>query len=561
MQQQQQQEDEDDQPKEEQQQLPQTPPLVVSVKQPLPQQQKQQQQEQVQHRLVKSTSADGVEAVMRKMEDTAAAAAAAAVDASSGATTSSSAPRGDAQPIDNTSNHNDIGLSIDHEEDEQQKPVHKVEVHNEDGLKVPPNDDEGAAAVLATTPVVATTTTATTTTEVTQRAAPTLVPTFKPQEKDLNKVGEKKDTSKKNASPVTSETGHEESEEDSHHLYDADNDEDSFQLHDDHHDDDDDDDHHGDDDDHHHAKKEPFSLVKYFTSSNFRFQSHVFGTMFSFFLVAMRVEGFLQIQCLVPEDDYSWDLPLHWSFVLELGWFIVQLAVSLLVVLTFNYSKLGTEWTRTDWKAIVAALLDITILSICIGCLLGSESQRCCDDYDINGSEDNKDVRFLAGEYGGSKNEGVCVDTTLDCTCPSFGYRVYGGLGSLEPWTALVGLQVFRFIVANKLVNAFKLGCESQCNKKINDHDHSNEHGHGHGHGKGHSMEVIADAWQTAVAKHPELVKKYGEFSGEILQAMLGLDVTEHHKHQHGQTSRSHKKVGKPVQRSPRSGEDDDYSC
>lgn len=58
---------------------------------------------------------------------------------------------------------------------------------------------------------------------------------------------------------------------------------------------------------------------------------------------------------------------------------------------------------------------------------------------------------------------------------------------------------------------------------------------HGHGHGHGHSAAkglgdqegTIENLWEAAIDKYPDIVARYGEFSGELLQAMLGLAQVE----------------------------------
>lgn len=289
----------------------------------------------------------------------------------------------------------------------------------------------------------------------------------------------------------------------------------------------------------HHHEELSFNeqMCAFFNGSLFRIASQVGGTMICFFIAAMRVEGFLQVQCIVPEDDYSWDLPLKWSFVLESAWLVTALFTT--VILIFTFSGKEGEWKRHDWNTFVAGLLNLVIVTVCLALLFLAEAQRCCDgedfdnydktDYYPQGEESTGmyyDSRFLA-EYGyDDKKE--CKDLTFDCTCEPFGQRVSGGLGSLEPWTALIALQIFRFIVAKKITKALGLG------EKVRHHGHD-EHGHGHGHGHGPGglppPSAIADAWQDAVAKHPELVEKYGEFSGELLQAMLGLEIIERKEH------------------------------
>jgi hypothetical protein len=270
-------------------------------------------------------------------------------------------------------------------------------------------------------------------------------------------------------------------------------------------------------------------ICDYFTGPSFRLASHVLGTMCCFFFVAMRVEGFQKKQCNIPEDDLSWDLPLQLSFLVVTVWLSVALGVSTAVLCIFAAKE---RLNRKDWKAVVAAILDIAVVGTCLGLFLCAESQRCCmsDSYSGFSYEEgeaadlyfnNRFLQVLQDYNDGEK--GVCRDETLECTCPAFGFRISGGLGSIEPWTALIALQAFRFLVAGKIAQIFHLG-EKNHVKEHSDDDHSHGHSHGHGH---FGPEVIADAWQRTVAKHPELVEKYGEFSGEILQAMMGLDIIE----------------------------------
>lgn len=178
---------------------------------------------------------------------------------------------------------------------------------------------------------------------------------------------------------------------------------------------------------------------------------------------------------------------------------------------------------RRHYKAVTAAYLDLVIVGTCLGLFLYAESQRCCSDSESNTdsyypTKEQSDLFYEGRSLQYGDEEKVCKDATLECACADFGLRVYSGLGSIEPWTALIALQAFRFIVANKICQYLQWGVKNY---------HSHGH-HGHAHGPAYNpLEVVADAWQEAVTKHPELVAKYGEFSGELLQAMLHLDVVE----------------------------------
>jgi hypothetical protein len=54
------------------------------------------------------------------------------------------------------------------------------------------------------------------------------------------------------------------------------------------------------------------------------------------------------------------------------------------------------------------------------------------------------------------------------------------------------------------------------------------EKGHGHGLGSMHTEKgTPLELWERAITKYPDIVAKYGEFSGELFQAMLGLQIIE----------------------------------
>jgi hypothetical protein len=43
-------------------------------------------------------------------------------------------------------------------------------------------------------------------------------------------------------------------------------------------------------------------------------------------------------------------------------------------------------------------------------------------------------------------------------------------------------------------------------------HSHDHSHGHGHGHD---GDETVLELWERAISEHPEIVEKYGQFSGQ----------------------------------------------
>ena len=176
-----------------------------------------------------------------------------------------------------------------------------------------------------------------------------------------------------------------------------------------------------------------------------------------------------------------------------------------------------------------ASVFDVVLSSICLSLLILSEGRRCCD-------------------------------TGADC-CAAFGSRTFGGLGNTEPFIALIALRVFRYQlgrVVRKLVKTtYRKKSETAsvgdyCDVKTkstrvrqielieentgknvalaDDHDDaSSAHNDSHNshdkekHNFGHETGTAVELWKNAVGLFPEIVKEHGEFSEELLKAMLGI--------------------------------------
>ena len=329
-------------------------------------------------------------------------------------------------------------------------------------------------------------------------------------------------------------------------------------------------------------------LRRFFLSKSYTFVTHMLGTTMGFFLIGMRVEGFLKEQCIIPEDDHSWDMALYMDFWFVVTWLLLFLLVSTYKIFLFpayNGKETGEGEEiygskREHWIIFLAASLDVFISCACLMIFFGAEIERCCDgdEYPIyKDSQSTSDYgysddhgygedlaynstssdsytstyygqdtdesyyepakenifRFLAGGYDTPTDVKECKDTTAYCNCPQFGKRLSGGLGNIEPWAALVVLRVFRFLVARLIVQKLDLGhdFDKEGQEEIDKSRRSvaaisTQHG---GHGKGGEFKngTIVELWQAGISEHPEIVEKYGEFSGELLQAMLGVDIFE----------------------------------
>ncbi|GAX10661.1 hypothetical protein FisN_14Lh170 [Fistulifera solaris] len=259
-------------------------------------------------------------------------------------------------------------------------------------------------------------------------------------------------------------------------------------------------------------------LRKYFLSKKYVLVSNVFGTMIAFFFVGKRVERFLHTDGILEGDKYvSFDFKESHSF-----WALLLMMSAFLIVDITILSVLGFRaLTRKERKVIIAAALDILLVLTCMMMFIMAEIARCCDS------------------LGNDSSTGI-DDTS--CNCAAFGARLYGGLGNIEPYVSLLALRVFRPVLASYLVKCTENGHQKvveQSEFKTNPFDVFGEstgpnrvlshqpHGHAithHGQEKA-SLEPVSKLWMSAVSRHPEIVEKHGQFSGEILKVMLGIYV------------------------------------
>ena len=92
---------------------------------------------------------------------------------------------------------------------------------------------------------------------------------------------------------------------------------------------------------------------------------------------------------------------------------------------------------------------------------------------------------------------------------------MYGGLGEIEPFTSLIMLYPMRFLCAWYIFVMFGNDAEKYQDKA----KHNSAH---HVHLK-IDLDKLRDMWLTAIGVHSEVAGKFGMFSGEMLQSMLGI--------------------------------------
>jgi len=195
------------------------------------------------------------------------------------------------------------------------------------------------------------------------------------------------------------------------------------------------------------------------------------------------------------------------------------------IVADFMILTLFPFWkckTQTERKLCLATIMDLVIVGVVLALFFVAEAQRCCEDTSTEG------LRELVDAIG----EDYLFES--QCTCPKWGTRIYGGLGMIEPFTSLIVLRLFRFQFAHFFIRIFSK--KRSLNETVNDlksdlnsqHHNDSNHGGQNGHGHENNMHISGTAmvlWERAIAEFPEVVEKYGQFSGELLQAMLGLQV------------------------------------
>lgn len=289
----------------------------------------------------------------------------------------------------------------------------------------------------------------------------------------------------------------------------------------------------------HHHKTLIEKAREYFLSKRYPVMSHVFGTMIAFFIVGNRIERFLHTENIVSEEWISFDFGEKVTF-----WAFTGLVLSFILVDVCVFISLGfyhTLHVLRERKVWVATLFDLLLCAACLTVFYVAEHYRCC-------VPSEEDYRMLADNDEYDKTPAYDTEKLLPaaCACPAFGSRLHGGLGNIEPYISLIALRLIRFWTASRIVKYLDKKRGTAITKKevreveadidnIDpfaitehvDHGHGGHDDHGHGHHGYEEKGTIAELWETAVGDHPEIVAKYGEFSGELLQAMLGIPILD----------------------------------
>jgi len=264
------------------------------------------------------------------------------------------------------------------------------------------------------------------------------------------------------------------------------------------------------------------AAIKFLSSRIYRLISGVFGTMLVFFVIGMRIEAFLIETRVMPDNENTWHLrELSASFWWILAWFSTFVAISSASSVLFFLDCKKND----SLHLLYASIFDVFLSAACLGILIMSETQRCCE---------------TGTDY-----------------CAKFGTRTFGGLGSTEPFIALIAMRVFRYQLGryarriakksstHKSADGSKVDAMTKSTRahqidiieentgthvrSTDEHgtsSHSSHFDNPHHKAKYHFAEETGTAvelWKNAVGLFPSIVEEHGEFSEELLRAMLGI--------------------------------------
>ena len=253
----------------------------------------------------------------------------------------------------------------------------------------------------------------------------------------------------------------------------------------------------------------------YFDSQQYQNISHGLGTNLIFFIMGLRIQYFLSLTDLKIFETLKIPIIFFWGEVFLLACFLVA-DFSILLLFLLRKHK-----TKSERILVYSSTLDIIIVGVVLALLLVAESARCC----IVPTRNYRNFNEIGHDH----------EFETDCTCPPWGLRTYNGLAMLEPFTSLILLRLFRFYLVSKLVTFNLRQDEHSCkidntinldDEGIHNNDDKHQYGEHGAHNDIHGNAVAAhELWERAISEFPDIVEKYGYFSGELLQAMLGLKV------------------------------------
>eukprot|EP00558_Chaetoceros_sp_UNC1202_P007068 CAMPEP_0197243742 /NCGR_PEP_ID=MMETSP1429-20130617/9094_1 /TAXON_ID=49237 /ORGANISM="Chaetoceros sp., Strain UNC1202" /LENGTH=514 /DNA_ID=CAMNT_0042704007 /DNA_START=10 /DNA_END=1551 /DNA_ORIENTATION=+ len=249
--------------------------------------------------------------------------------------------------------------------------------------------------------------------------------------------------------------------------------------------------------------------------------------MIAFFTIAIRIELLLIDTCAIADNENTWNFVDRQSaFVVIVVWLVIFIITSASTASLFQY-------TGKSPRMVIAGALDVVLSVICLALFLRAEVERCCPE------KRSTSNRFLAAADADSPE--VC--NPYHDSCPTFGTRLCGGIGNIEPLTSIIALRLFRFYIAKRILSIRKKCCgvgagggtedaiahESGDEKAISSEPSKEKAAHDPDNRQKpldfeHHSGTIAQLWTAALLEYPDIVKNHGMFSGLLLEAMLGIE-------------------------------------
>ena len=240
----------------------------------------------------------------------------------------------------------------------------------------------------------------------------------------------------------------------------------------------------------------------------------------------------------MKDKENVWIFALNFTsaFWILFIWFWFFIAQSLVMLVLFL-----REDGREHFLMVISGIGDIILSSICLGLLIIAESNRCC-----HCSSTNDDVYYHSYDgslltsqnvFGASTgtdgmddmndmNSTSYCDTDNHC-CPSFGSRLCGGVGEIEPIVCIIVLRLLRFFLSRQFCKYYlRIGNEGgsiELDIKKSTADEISRREESQDIAISNKSGTIAELWINALTEYSDIVKKHGIFSGFLLEAMLGM--------------------------------------
>lgn len=217
------------------------------------------------------------------------------------------------------------------------------------------------------------------------------------------------------------------------------------------------------------------------------------------------------------DQNHTFSFQLQQAFWVECSWYCLMMLEFVFVFAYFTHQSCRNECKgHQTMKSITAAGWGFLINVTCLALLLVAESQRCCYPSSDGGlTHEALRASYEKVESGESYHH---LDKTEICTCMKFGMRMFGGLGKIEPFTCLIMLSPLRFLLATYTLKLFGKG-------RRREKDDQTAHGSNPKH-ESQDFDITTKArelWLSTVGIHSDVVAKFGVFSEQCLQCMLGI--------------------------------------